>query len=288
MMYDNTYFYFAANVRDESPGHFSDASWAATAVEYYLSNKNIGTALEGDHLGMLDSTFAYDFQLNISFSDRLKKMVINYYGGGTGNDHLITWNNQNVNYKLWDAGDGYIIEGRIPWDSLKSKQGRSAKFVPGTRVAAAWSIYHMSQAELSGDFKGYAYSRAGKPAWAGAANWHYVDVKEQAFAELNDLPVTSVEIINANVPTSFTLSPAYPNPFNPGTNIEYTLKTEGVTSLKVYSILGELVATLVNNVQQNPGTYRVRVDMSGSPSGVYVYVLEQSGSRVAQKMVLLK
>jgi hypothetical protein len=115
-----------------------------------------------------------------------------------------------------------------------------------------------------------------------------VDVKEQAFAELNDLPVTSVEVINANVPSSFSLSPAYPNPFNPGTNIEYTLKTEGVTSLKVYSILGELVATLVNNVQQNPGTYRVRVDMSGSPSGVYVYVLEQSGSRVAQKMVLLK
>src|SRR5512135_1654266 len=69
MMYDDNYFYFAADVRDESPGHFSDAGWAATAVEYYISNRDLGpNALAGDHLSMLDSTYAYDYQLNISFS----------------------------------------------------------------------------------------------------------------------------------------------------------------------------------------------------------------------------
>jgi hypothetical protein len=289
-MYDDTYFYFAANVRDDAPGHFSDASWAATAIEFYVSNRPLSpTALRGDHDGMLDSTYAYDFQLNISFSARLDSMIINYYGGGTGNDHLIRWNRSNVKYALWDAGDGYVIEGRIPWDSLKSHSGRSAKFVPGTRVASTWSLYHMDQTELNGAFRGYAYQKTGQPAYVGPSNWHVVEAKGLALAEVFDqTTVTSVEAIDNRIPSSFALSPAFPNPFNPSTNIQYTLDKAGVTSLKVYNLLGQLVTTLVNNVNQNAGTYRVNVDMSGSSSGIYFYVLEQGQKRMTQKMVLLK
>ena len=89
-------------------------------------------------------------------------------------------------------------------------------------------------------------------------------------------------------PTTFSLSEAYPNPFNPATHIQYTLNKAGVTSLTVYNILGQTVATLVDNVNQNAGTYNVTVDMSHATSGVYFYLLEQGGNRLAHKMLLLK
>ena len=287
MMYDNTYFYFAANVRDESPGHFSDASWAATACEFYFSNKALSpSALSGDHAGMWDSSAAYDLQLNISFSARLDSIVINKYNDR--DNRVLRWNRNNVKYRLWDAGDGYIIEGRIPWDTLKSPTStRNVKFVSGTRVAATWSLYHMDATELSGAFRGYAYQKTQLPAYVGPSNWQVIDVKDGTLNEDFDV-LSGVELVEAPIPTEFSLSPAYPNPFNPGTNINYTLTKAGVTSLKVYDVLGRLVMTLVDNVPQDAGTYRVRVDMAGASSGVYFAILQHGQNRIAQKMMLLR
>ncbi|HTR81330.1 MAG TPA: T9SS type A sorting domain-containing protein [Bacteroidota bacterium] len=93
---------------------------------------------------------------------------------------------------------------------------------------------------------------------------------------------------SAVTPKSFTLSEAYPNPFNPSTNVQYTLSNAGVTSLKVYNVLGQLVKTVVDNVHQDAGTYTVRVDMSTETSGVYFYTLEQGANRLVHKMMLLK
>jgi hypothetical protein len=88
-------------------------------------------------------------------------------------------------------------------------------------------------------------------------------------------------------PHTFSLSEAYPNPFNPSTNIQYSLATSGNISLKVYNVLGQLVKTLVNNAHQEAGTYTVHVDMSNVTSGVYFYSLEQGNNRLIQKMMLI-
>jgi hypothetical protein len=90
------------------------------------------------------------------------------------------------------------------------------------------------------------------------------------------------------LPKKFSLSAAYPNPFNPNTNIQYTLDKSGVVSLKVYNILGQLVRTVVDNVNQGPSTYTLSVDMSGFNSGVYIYILQQGSNRLVHKMTLLK
>jgi hypothetical protein len=289
MMYDDNYFYFAANVRDETPGHFSDAGWAATTIEFYMSNQDVGpSALSGDHLSLFDSTYAYDVQFDVSFSARLDSMIIWAYNNGQSGNRQLVWNRNDIKYRLWDAGDGYVIEGRVPWDSLKSVRGYSAKFVPGTRIAFTWSVYHMDQTELQGAFRGYAYSKTGFPAWAGPANWNVVRVADVALPEVAHSITVGVEMVDNQIPEAFTLLPAYPNPFNPSTNIQYTLNKAGITSLKVYNILGQLVKTLVDNVHQSAGTYKVNVDMAGATSGVYFYVLEQGQDRVAQKMVLMK
>ncbi|MCX6120913.1 MAG: T9SS type A sorting domain-containing protein [Ignavibacteriales bacterium] len=84
------------------------------------------------------------------------------------------------------------------------------------------------------------------------------------------------------------MSQNYPNPFNPTTTIQYTIIKSGVTSLKVYNILGQHVMTVVNNVFQAANTYTQRIDMSNFTSGIYFCVLEQGGNRSAQKMMLLK
>jgi hypothetical protein len=89
------------------------------------------------------------------------------------------------------------------------------------------------------------------------------------------------------VPREFVLDQNYPNPFNPTTDIRYGVPREGYVRLEVYSIVGELVATLVDGVQ-SPGYYAVRFDAQRFPSGMYLYRLKAEGASVVKKMVLTK
>lgn len=97
------------------------------------------------------------------------------------------------------------------------------------------------------------------------------------------------------IPTEFGLKQNFPNPFNPNTTIEYSIPNNvGTThelstlvSLKVYDVLGNEIATLVNETKQ-PGSYKVNFDAHGFPSGVYIYKLNTAGHSQVRKMMLLK
>ncbi|MBK7500429.1 MAG: T9SS type A sorting domain-containing protein [Ignavibacteriales bacterium] len=90
-----------------------------------------------------------------------------------------------------------------------------------------------------------------------------------------------------NIPDKFELSQNYPNPFNPSTKIKYQITTSNPVSIKIYDVLGNEVATLVNEVQPS-GNYEVTFDASLLSSGTYFYKL-QAGSLVeTKKMLLLK
>jgi len=99
---------------------------------------------------------------------------------------------------------------------------------------------------------------------------------------------TAVQASPKALPYAFTLSEAYPNPFNPSTNIHYSLANAGNVTMRVYNVLGQVVKTLVNSAHQEAGEYTVHVDMSNLTSGVYFYSLEQGNNRLVQKMMLLK
>jgi hypothetical protein len=101
----------------------------------------------------------------------------------------------------------------------------------------------------------------------------------------------SVEVVIGSVPQEYTLLQNYPNPFNPSTKIDYSLEKSGMVSLKVFNVVGQEVATLVNG-QQEAGVHAVSFNTNsataGLTSGVYFYRLE-SGSFVAtKKLVLMK
>jgi photosystem II stability/assembly factor-like uncharacterized protein len=88
-------------------------------------------------------------------------------------------------------------------------------------------------------------------------------------------------------PNTFTLNQNYPNPFNPTTTIEYSIPSPGHVSLKLYDLLGNEVASLVNE-NKPAGNYSVQFNGSKLTSGLYFYKLE-SGSYVdVKKFVLMK
>lgn len=99
-----------------------------------------------------------------------------------------------------------------------------------------------------------------------------------------DNPITVEDEIS---PVQFHLSQNYPNPFNPSTSIQYTVGTRQFVSLKVYDILGNEVASLVNE-EKPAGNYKVSFNGAQLTSGVYIYRLQYLNFVETKKMVLLK
>ncbi len=105
--------------------------------------------------------------------------------------------------------------------------------------------------------------------------------------------ITSVGSISNTVPGRFFLYQNFPNPFNPVTVIRYSLSRSQFITLRVYDVLGNEVATLVNE-KQNAGSYEVNFNTSSPgkgkdlPSGIYFYKLNNGDYSETRRMILLK
>lgn len=89
------------------------------------------------------------------------------------------------------------------------------------------------------------------------------------------------------LPSEFALGQNYPNPFNPATLISYAVPRSGRVTLEVFTLLGERVATPVDEVQE-AGYYAVQFDGAGLASGVYLYRLQAGDLRLMKRMLLVK
>ena len=92
---------------------------------------------------------------------------------------------------------------------------------------------------------------------------------------------------NAVAPDSYSLGAAYPNPFNPTTNIKYSIVEPGVTNLVVYNLQGQVVAELVSDYK-DIGNYKVQWNASNASSGVYFIHMSVNGFTSNQKVMLIK
>lgn len=129
----------------------------------------------------------------------------------------------------------------------------------------------------------------------GDLNWFPTQYAAWSSQESNELAQianvlntgTAVDGKTSTVPQKFELQQNYPNPFNPSTVITYTIPKAGNVTLKVYNVLGQEVATLVNGFK-TPQTYNVDFNASNFPSGVYIYSIKFNNQTISKKMILMK
>ena len=144
------------------------------------------------------------------------------------------------------------------------------------------------------------------PAWPLTEDLSYSNTSLQsagtdgyALGDLNWFPsqkaqwLTAVEKTdNKTVPTQFTLSNAYPNPFNPSTKIDFSVSKTSNVKLIVYNVLGQIVKTLVNgemNVGNYSATWNATDDLGKQvASGIYFFSLESQTFKSTKKMILMK
>jgi hypothetical protein len=106
-----------------------------------------------------------------------------------------------------------------------------------------------------------------------------LDGKSETFPEMS--------VVVGVVPNQFVLAQNYPNPFNPSTTIEFALPKETHVALEVYNVIGERVATLVDETRPI-GIYVVPFDASALASGTYFYRFSTSEVSFIKKMMILK
>jgi len=96
-----------------------------------------------------------------------------------------------------------------------------------------------------------------------------------------------IKTLEEGKPDKFELAQNFPNPFNPSTMISYQLPINGYVTLKIYDLLGQEIATLVNE-QKSAGKYEVKFDASDLASGVYIYRIQAGEFNASKKLILLK
>jgi len=118
---------------------------------------------------------------------------------------------------------------------------------------------------------------------------------EEIFKSSGDFKVDEVLVTNSQefidvvkeLPVSFTLSNAYPNPFNPTTTLTLDMTDQAFASVKVFNLRGEVVGVLMNDMV-DAGSYTMTWDASNLSSGVYMIRAEASGQIATQKVMLVK
>jgi hypothetical protein len=121
-----------------------------------------------------------------------------------------------------------------------------------------------------------------------AVNGKYVYVAEKIdglTVYSNDLATSIRE--QGSLPKEFSLDQNFPNPFNPSTQIRFSVPSKGMVTLKVSDLLGREVAVLVREVLE-AGSYAAKFSAANLSSGTYMYTLTAGDYRLSQKMLLLK
>lgn len=167
---------------------------------------------------------------------------------------LDLWSNapniENLNYTLIDA------ELRISWFSLSSFELMADQPLLSLKIKIKdqKAINHYTGFELDGVSE-------------------LADNKAEIF---EDVVLSMPQLKITEIPAEFSLSNNYPNPFSDNTEINYSLPEKGKVTLKVFSILGEHIKTLIDQ-EQSAGIYKVLFDGSNLAPGTYIYKIEVEG-----------
>ena len=212
-------------------------------------------------------------------------------GRRTKSDHLPDHlNSLTLNNKTLYFGEG-VLENHLMSYSLPPKPPLGAfdiRFSGDTKLCSTdecviEAMNYDDQLTLECDIK-------------GADKWEIIDENGDVFMcsgpQILKLNGGSGRFILRNrtsseIPTEFTLFPAFPNPFNPSTTIGFSLGSSATASLRVYDITGKIVNTLLEH-ELELGHHSVQWNASGFPSGIYFIQFSTDKFIETQKIVLMK
>jgi hypothetical protein len=276
MVIDDKYLYISADVDDDDINTVSTyQTWQGDGLEFFMGMYD---------LRKMNSWHGKNF-VNANGDVRVGWNTLNQMT--TDGSSTKAW--PGVTYALYQkifGSSGYIIEARLTLDSLAAGN----KFDAVTNGLLFPLLINCNDIDPVVDHD-VARSQILQVGSNDAIHLK-ADVDQEwlrphtwGIAEVVGGP-TAVENAGA-VPYEYKLETNYPNPFNPSTTINYTLKNQGSITLRVYNMLGQQISTLVNEVQQ-AGPHSVTFDASRLSSGVYFYSIESGSFRASKKMILMK
>ena len=262
---DDDYIYFAADVIDDDY-HFGEGNWYdQDALQFFFGlydsrgpkHNSIKRGEEPDYiLYATENTLQMDNPGGVSI-------------GNSDEEHY--------HFEMFDPD--YVVEGRISLDTLAEISG-DPRFHPLNGMKIPIDIYFHDND--NGTWEGnVGYSTlATDQQWNNPQEWSFTWIGDQStvLGNDNEAPIA---------PEVFALYPNYPNPFNPVTNIRFSLPENQKVSLGIYSVTGRLVETLVNE-DRVAGFHTIQWNAGRHASGVYFYRLDAGVNSKTQKMILLK
>ena len=164
------------------------------------------------------------------------------------------------------------------------------KFTPVTTPNMDWDWVSLAESNpVTGDICTVNMVMQADPIAGSQVNGAFGGVTAMFyhFSTEVDLPKGTGVGDDDNLVNTFLLEQNYPNPFNPSTSIKYTLAEKSNVILKIYDVLGNEIATLVNS-EKEVGPHEVNFEASNLSSGLYIYTIQAGNFTASKKMMLLK
>ncbi|NTW99227.1 MAG: T9SS type A sorting domain-containing protein, partial [Geobacteraceae bacterium] len=275
-----------------------------------------------DKTGAIDATLTFDFSdagVGGTPGNPINYVLL-YRGTISANFSPLTTgatsvSGDQVSFNLINTqlSDGYYTLGTIDeadsplpveltgFDLSYDGKGVKLKWTTATETNNLGFIVSRSETK-DGEYKQIAsyqshQSLKGQGTTATATNYNMGDYSSALqpgktyFYKLEDVNLVGqrnvLEIKEIKLPEAYSLSQNYPNPFNPMTTIQFSLKLDGKTVLEVYNLLGQKVATLINE-DLKAGAHSYKWNATGQASGLYFYRLRSGSFISTKKMVLTK
>lgn len=256
-----------ATYNQEVYNGFPSEVWSYLSVNGTLSNMGqaiTSSSLPGDLFTIKNNPASIEIQLPMTYnSSWTQSYTSTQYYNGTPLSSI----NVSINIVV-DAYGTMTLPGGASFEALRIRESMTAS--GNTSVSYSFLAKNGANVTVS--------ATDPNPPTSGIIDIDWYD--------WNTPFTTDVEKIS-ELPKDFSLGQNYPNPFNPSTKIEYSIPEASFVQLKVYDILGNEVAELING-EQSAGTYKADFSGSDLASGLYIAQLRAGNYTKTIKMSLLK
>ncbi len=256
-----------------------------TVLNHDADNSQVYSDSTGFYLRMLSpGNYSFKFEATDYYPQTINNVVVNSYNSLTtlnfelistiipvellsftsevsGNDVTLNWITATETNNM-----GFEIERLKNCNNEKLNDWEKIGFVNGYGTTTETQTYSFNDPQLS----------------VGKYQYRFKQMDFNGSFEFSN--VVEVEI---GSPNKFVLEQNFPNPFNPSTKINWQSPVSSHQSLKIYDVLGNEVATLVNEFR-DAGSYEIVFDASKLSSGIYFYELKDGNNIQTKKMILLQ